>query len=405
MALLAATVAAASCQTLAGIDEKELDPKYSDSGVVPLDGPAEATWDAGPPLNGSSATVPPRPTGQPIASGTGVKRWFAARRIFLGTVDPATEKKDDSAWRRIGHAIDSEDTTQAISIANASKVCKRPSAASDESLVDGENGRDNGAGRVLAYGSQFLSADFELGLEADLESGDKPTMILMLEDLDPGSDDPYVPGALLVSAVNPGQNPKWNGSDDFWIDEKTIADPSAEAGADAGADASIQDAGDADSQPEATAKSVIEPRYLFPKGYLKNNIWVSGEIGSSPAQLPMFVLKGLTIVDAETVTLAVELTPLHDAAVRSTLSAVASKATLEAEFYPLAQQMVGCNDTLAALFMGQFLLPAMDVANNPPSFENSGQPCDALGIGFAFDWRLIVEPTVAVTVPEPAGCN
>jgi hypothetical protein len=84
---------------------------------------------------------------------------------------------------------------------------------------------------------------------------------------------------------------------------------------------------------------------------------------------------------------------------------VASEDTLQTEFYPLAQQLVGCNDTLALLFMNQFLLPAMDLANNPPGFEDPTQTCNALAIGFAFDWRLIVEPTVAVTVPDPVGCN
>lgn len=399
-ALLATCAVAVACQTLAGIEDKELDPKYLDAGAVVIDGAAEAGWDATTGPNGASAIPPERPAGPAVPSGKGVTRWFAARRIFLGTVDPTTGTKDDTAWQRIGHAIDSENTTQAISIANASKVCKRPPSAADESLTDGEDGRDNGAGRVLAYGSQFLSKDFELGLHADLESGDKPTMVLMLSDLDPGSDDPYVPGALLVTAVNPGQNPKWNGSDDFWIDSKTVL--GSEAGApDAGTPEAGVDAGEADTPPPEP----VVPRYTFPKGYLKGNVWVSGDLGDSPGPMPMYVLNGITIVNTATITLAVELSPLHDGAVRSMLSAVAGKATLETEFLPLAKELVSCNDTLASLFMNQFLLPAMDLANAPPSFEKPAAQCDALAIGFAFDWELIVEPTVAVAVPDASLCN
>lgn len=394
---------AGACQSIAGVGDKELDPKLSatDSGV------GEAGWDASTNLDGWSAVPPDRPAGPAVPSGKGVKRHFAARKIYLGTVDPSTNQPDNKAWKKIGHAIDGETTTLDISISDASKTCKRPPSAADGSLEDGNDGRDNAGGRLVAFGADFLSKDFEISLHAKVNSGNSPTFVLVLDDLDSGADDPYVPGTILVTVPTPGQPPLWNGSDEPWIDRTTVELP-VDGGAEAGA-ADASDDGSVEAATEAAAPpaSGIIGRYRFPDGYMKGNVWVSGDLGKTPMKFPMFVLDRIAVVTAATVTLAVELKPTHDGVVRSMLSAAATQETLQTEFYPIALEIVPlCNAALANLFMDQFLKPGMDLANNPPKFEiSSGAACDTLSFGFAFEWVLVKEPKVVTDNPNMPKCS
>src|SRR5215216_1887071 len=120
----------AACQAIVGIDDKQLDPSYGGDGGGKLEA---GDVDAGGP-SGLDPRPPPRPPGSPVASGKGATRWFAARRIFLGTVDPDTQQKEISAWKRIGHDIDGECTTAEISNSDTSASCKKPDNAATDSL-------------------------------------------------------------------------------------------------------------------------------------------------------------------------------------------------------------------------------------------------------------------------------
>lgn len=204
---------------------------------------------------GADPVPPGRPPGEPVPGG-GATRWFAARTIFIGTHDPETRKADKTAWRRIGHDIDGECTTLEISKSNSSATCKQPSAASVDSLEDGDDCRDNAAGRLVAVGTQVVSINFEPELHAGLLTAETPTYILRLDDLSGDADDPYVRGALYVSVPrNPAfeKAPSWDGADQFTIDQ---ASTDAPAGADAG-DGGTADAGPKDGGGDAAPPSPL----------------------------------------------------------------------------------------------------------------------------------------------------
>lgn len=390
-----------ACQSIAGFDDKELDPKYSAD--ARLDAAADVTiadavWESAAPASGWDPRPPGRPAGAAVASGTGTRRFFAAKHVYFGTVDPTTGSEDADAWKRIGHTIDNEVTTAAILQSKSSQVCdKRPSGSADL-LVDGDDGRDNVAGHLFSYGASTLSFKFELDINKDMEAGKRPTYLLMLEDLDPGRDDPFVPGAIFITVkrdltVEP--LPKWDGSDQFWVDANTVL-PTDGGILDAGtADASAVEAG------EAGQAFDLVPRFHFPAGYVKDNVWVSGDFGSSPMTLPLYAFDPVNLIDAETVSLVAELTPTHDKVVRSTMSAVISATNVTNQFKPVAAKLVDCNPALTTVLLG-FLGNSMDLAIAPPAFSQPSTECGAASMGFSFAWEPVVAPAGAkVVTPDP----
>ncbi len=392
--------AAISCQSIAGIDDKELDPKYKTT--TPKDAStdvvvADSSWDAGPQLNGWSPVPPGRPAGTPTPSGKGARRFFAARNVYFGSVDPTTKKVDADAWKAFGHAIDTEETTTKILQSKSSLVCDKRSSASADLLVDGNEGRDNVGGHLLSYGSTTLNFSFEEDTNRDIESAKKPTYLLMLEDLDSGADDAYVPGAIFVTvkrdlAVEP--LPVWNGSDVFYVDANTVIAPDGGT-----ADAGTADAGSPDAADGGDFSLV--PRFRFPAGYVRNNVWVSGDFGNTPMTMPLYAFDPVNLVDVETMTLVVELSQQHDTVVRSMMSAVISAQNMDVQFRPIASKMVNCDVLQTGLLMG-FLSSTMDLYTSPPAFEQAGSECNAASMAFAFDWVPVVAPPGAKQVaPEP----
>jgi hypothetical protein len=106
------------------------------------------------------------------------------------------------------------------------------------------------------------------------------------------------------------------------------------------------------------------------------------------------------------VNVEVTLDAAHDAALGSTLSTVVPKSTIETQFQPIAYEMVDCNALLAGALMGQYVLPAMDIANAPPSFLDAAQQCEAMSFGFSFDWVPVKQPTSVIAAPPvPPKCD
>lgn len=404
----AALAVAVSCQVVLGIEDKELDPNPGSGGSA---GSGGAPPDASVGPKGSDAVPPARPAGDPVPGG-GATRWFAAKTIFLGTHDPETKQPDKTAWKRIGHDIDGECTTLEISKSNSSASCKQPSGASVDSLEDGDDCRDNAAGRLVAVGTQVVSINFEPELNAGLLTAETATYILRLDDLSGDPDDPYVRGALYVSVPRNPQfekPPSWDGADQFAVDVLSVDVGSSDAGDAGGSEGGAGDAGDAGSEGgavEASAPSPLidKPLFVFDKGYMSKNVWVSGDLGKSPTRLPLFVFDRLTVVDALSVTLAVELTAKHDQTVSSQLSAVVGTAEIEKYFRPIALELVGCIPALGGLLMDSYVLPARDLGAGP-TLITPASPCEAQSLAFAFEWKPVKPPMYAVPGPQkPPKC-
>lgn len=393
---------AVSCQVVLGIEDKQLDPNLGSGGAAGSDAAS------GP--KGSDPVPPKRPPGAAVPGG-GATRWFAAKTIFLGTFDPETKKPDDTAWRRIGHDVDGECTTAEISKSNSSATCTQPPNAPPESLEDGDGCRDNAAGRLLAVGIQVVPINFEPQLHTGLATGETATYMIRLDDLSSEPDDPYVRGALYVSVPRNTQfekPPVWDGSDQFAVDVASVdASGASEAGApDAGApDAAADAAADGPSEASAPSPLLDKPLFVFDKGYLSGNVWVSGELGKSPMKVPLFVFDRLTTVDTVTTTMTLELSPEHDQAKSSQLSVAVTTATIDEKFRPIARELVNCVSTFETILMDNYVLPARDLGA-APSLITPGKPCDAQSFAFAFEWKPVKPPVNVWAGPvKPPKCG
>jgi hypothetical protein len=369
LALLSTTATVVVFQGCLGLAEVET---TSDGGAdasvdAKADAPSDGPEDAGsPPLQITTATLPPRPAGAPTPSNAGVMRWFAARRVFAGTLDPSTGQKDPNAWRKIGHDIDGECTTAQMSQDDTSATCKRPQGAAAESLADAEECRDNAYGRILSQGTQTLASNWELQFHADLLNGHE-TLLLRLSDLDPGADDPFVPGAVYMSAKH-DTAPKWDGSDVFQVQAATVTGPSL-------------------SDP---------PVMAFPKGYLAGNVWVSGERSGTTGKFPVLLIQDLLLSSFKDPVLVAALSPAHDRVLGSAMSAVADSVVISNEWSPYLLKAVGCVQYVVDALMSQFLLPSLDLGSDPPTYQTPGDVCSALSIGAAYEWVPIKAPSEVV---------
>lgn len=408
----------AACQAIAGIEDKQLDPAYKDDSGTGATGGAgggagdsgDADASGGP--SGSDPVPPGRPPGNPVPGG-GATRWFAARTMYLGTVDPTTGKPAPDAWRSIGHDIDGECTTADISKTDTSTTCTKPPNAASTSLEDGDDCRDNAAGKLLSLGMQQLSNNFEAQLHADLETAETATYLLRLDDLGDGPDDPYVRGSIYVTVPrNPAfdKAPTWNGEDQFVVDAITVlaGDSGSPDAGDAG-DAGASDAGPKDSGADATVKPnplIEQPRFVFDTGYMTGNVWVSGDFDKTPKTIPLFVLNRIMVVDLPTVTLVAGLTPAHDGILASQMSGVVPTSVLTDQFGAVGLEIVNCIGFLGDTLMNNFILPGRDLGSVAPTFKTPKVACDDESLGFAFRWEPVKPPVYVQAVPPiPFKCG
>jgi len=347
------------CQQVAGITDRDLDPAWNQ-----------------PSTSGTERRPPERVDGGVNPEG-GVSRLFGAHAVFLGTINPDTRKADTAAWKRLGFDVDGKCTTQAQSESDSTGVCKKPAGAQADSLVDGDACRDNSGGKLLNLGAMVLAGDFELSLNKKLQLSQMPMMVLALEDLGDGPDDPYVPGAIYITVPAPDNPPLWGGKDEVWVDPSCL-----------------------------TAGDLKQPRYASKTGYLKNNVWVSGDFNSVPGPMPLMVFDGLVEVNPLMMVITAQLNTTHDAVIKSMASAVLDTEEVKRSLGPVFYQMTGCSQTQADMIMNQFVLPNADLAAVAYPFVAADQVCNAMSWGLGIEWLMIRSVLVAgASPPKPSACD
>ncbi|MBI5536946.1 MAG: hypothetical protein HY898_29770 [Deltaproteobacteria bacterium] len=355
LGVTACATAIVCCQAVAGITDRELDPAWNQS-------------------SGSGyARRPPERSQADASPDGGVRRLFAAHNIYVGTIDPVTGKDDSTAWRRIGYDVDGKCTTAAQSQSDSTGVCKKHPAAQAESLEDGDECRDNAAGKLLTQGTVVLSGDFERRLNQKVQLSQAAGLAIMLEDLSDERDDPYVPGRMYVTVPSPTTPPLWNGSDVIAVDPTSVHNNDLE-----------------------------QPKYYFKDGYLRDNVWVSNDFNAGKGPVPLMIYDRLVEVSPIGMTFAAELNDTHDAILRSVLAVAMDMDQVKLKFAPVFLDMV-CDPVQAALILNSFVVPNADLAAGPPPFIDPSKQCDAMSWGIMFDWVLIkslkVSPYATPTAP------
>ena len=205
--------------------------------------------------------------------------------------------------------------------------------------------------------------------------------------------------------------PVWDGTDELVVDVQTVkVDTDAMVTPDAASDGGDADGGDsgeagapdgADAGPKPKP-FIDQPIYVFDKGYLKDNQWVSGDFKKSPMTLPLYAFGRITEVEAATVTLVARLSPLHDRVEQAHLSAAVPTAEIEKKFGPIALELTLCIAVGASYMMDNFVLPARDLGNSPPTFQTMGVPCGAMSIAWAARFEPVKPPVFVGVGPYKA---
>jgi hypothetical protein len=197
--------------------------------------------------------------------------------------------------------------------------------------------------------------------------------VLVLTDLADSPNDSHVPGALYLTVPNPSEPPLWDGMDVIAIDP-----------------ASVQGGG------------VDRPLYEFPNGYLRDDVWVSDDLGASTGPMPVILMDTIAVVQPLSFTLAAQLNAKHDEIASSTVSAVLAvdeaRQKLGSVFFELL-----CDPVQVAMILDTFLLPSADLTASTFPFISDATVCNAMSFGYRLVWNPIKAVTVAAQSPSPSS--
>ncbi len=381
LGLLVASVLATSCAQILSYDDYGARPSNDAPVDAGLDAPIDAPPDAPPsdaPDGGAEeppARVPARPAGPAEPSGTGKTLWLVVDHFYLGQDDPEGGLAKDP-WRKVGLDLDQVCTTEKLARENIG-TCRRNAEAAQDVLTDGDGCRDNNFGSHVVKLVGSFDASFEKKSNALVAKG-STTWLLKLEDLDDGSDDPYVAGKLYKAATWADYGtttPKFDGTDVRDVDATSVDDFDLE-----------------------------KPKVVFPKGYLAGDTWVSGEPSTFEANVP---IQGLSVVMPLVAGLvSMQLDEAHTKVVRGVIGGAIAATTLESVVRPIADQAGLCPGDALYDSLLRNIMRTVDVAVGVPGLQSPALPCDGLSIGIGFSMVQAQPPTkVATSGATPTRCG
>jgi hypothetical protein len=332
------------------------------------DAEVEAAVDA--PAPAARGRWPGRPPGEPKASGRGGTVWAAAFRYRLGSLDD-DGRPDPEAWRTLGYDLDRRCTTAAASEEGAG-TCRRAEGSSSDVLVDGADCRDNNFGQHVIPLVKIASADFEEALDRNVQAGGS-TWILRLDDVDPG-DDPHVPGKLYIASKQLDPAPDWQGKDLRKIQADSLRDADLE-----------------------------RPIADFPRGYVADGIWVSGEPTALDLVLPFSTETTVTLgLDGAVITVALD--PSRRSLGRGAVAGAMRVARMEEFLRPIADRAKICPGSSLYESTRKTLARLPDLVADAPDQQDEARECDAISVGLGLEFRPIEAVTeVADPPPEKPG--
>lgn len=364
----------AACATLVGYDELTV---AGGDGSPVTDSRTEAATDGVVTDGGDGGLVasqpPGRPTGDPKPSPTGKTLWFAVKRFRLGSQN-AAGVVIDGAWREWGYDIDRVCTSTDDSIKNIG-TCRRVAGAKQESLQDGNNCRDNNFGQHVIALARVASDGFEARL-VDGTLGGNATLIIKLEDVDEGADDPYVPAKLYSAADLKGVAPKWDGTDVRTVTSDSLIDGTLD-----------------------------KPLTEFPRGYLVGNVWVSGEPGKFTIPVPVADNPALMRLEGGVTTF--KLAPDRKSASGGVISGALPLGDIEAVLKPIAISAGLCPGSAFYESTLKTVKQYPDLVSGAPNMQDQSVECNAMSVGLGFDIAPI-QPVVKVDpppTPAPGKCG
>ena len=332
---------------------------------------------------GDHAVPPTRPAGDPTKGG-GPTLWFGVKHLHFAHSNDAL--KVPGAWQDWGFDIDNV-CTGALAKDQKGLCILRPGATADM-MQDGRLCRDNNFGSQIVPKLAIYASTFENDTNAGLGEGG-PSWILALDDVGPGADDPYVPGRLYLAGRMPDKvKPAWDGGDARKILTTTIK-----------------------------GGKIDDPVVTFPKGYLKGNVWVSGEAVDFNFSMPIGKRGALLPFSAKHAVIGLKLKDDHVSVLDGTgqFAGAMPISSLESFLAPFLSAFTAfCpGSTQYASFM-ESLPPFADVSLSSPTLQDDKSTCDGVSFGIGMNFAPVAVPTTTAdpetdppcgTVPPDAGAD
>jgi len=365
---MAAIAALGACSTILGYDGLTA---RDDTPVIDTSTPIDTAEEVADVADdsGSGFHPRPRPPGDPKPSGKGKTLWLQTKQVMFGTLD-ATGKDSSDAWKDIGFDLDGTCTGPAESAGDIG-TCKKAPGAEADALVDGNSCRDNNfAGKLM---QQVKFARFEETTNKSVLAGNN-AWILVLDDLDDGEDDPYVPARLYKAALWPGFStggppPKFDGTDIRKVTADSLVD----------------------------GISVNKPKTTFPKGYLSKNVWVSGEPAKLDLTLPLDSTNLTMPLTAGL--MSVGIAPDHKTGGQGVITGAIPIALAKPLLDPIAKSIGVCPGSPFYDALLNTVQKYVDVVIESPTLQDPTVTCNGMSIGIGF----VVAPIQPVTssIDEP----
>jgi hypothetical protein len=372
LSLAGALVPLASCQSIAGFDDRHL----ADGGAGGAGGAAGSGGSGG--SAGARVLVGKQVPGRPpqeagSQSGDGPRAVFVLTGLSFGLLE------DTPQWPTYGYNLDN-------SCDQASPLCGRSTT-----ILQGDDCTDNGVGQALKLALQLESriSKIESGTNARLPVLGR-TMMLELGDLNPNKDgdDAYVPGHLYLLApaeLDADGKPLPRKLDPLGL-PLPIADMRTEDG----------------SLPPA--------RVHFPHGYLRGNVWVSGDLDEEnhgPLYLPLSgevstpSLDRVAEMRTHQLTLTLTLDETLTTVSSSTAAGTLDVAEMQGDLLPSFAEFQDCNPKL----VGNALRFLDGYADMPEPGQDPTDGCKRISLGIGLSWQKLDKPVTEVSaIPVPSTC-
>jgi hypothetical protein len=362
------------------------------SGTRPADTGTTPTGDTGTPTDttmttdapmtdgttdGGHAAPPTRPPGDPVP-GTGSRTlWLGVKHFHFAHSNDSLKKP--GAWEDWGWDIDGLCTGATAS--DQAGSCIRSPLVTPDQIRDGKNCRDNNFGSQIVPQLNVYNNAFENDTNNGLLAG-TPAWVFVLEDLGDGVDDPYVPGKLYLAAQMPDKvRPAWDGTDVRTILPRSV-----------------------------TGGDVTKPIVTFAKGYVRNNVWVSGEPQSFETSLPIGdkgELMPLPIVNG---VIAFQLNAGHTSVVDGTgqVAGALAVASVENFLKPfLLTQTTFCPGSSQYNNLMKTISTYGDVVVGAAKLQDPTKSCDGISLGIGINMAPIAAATALgpEQTPSPGACG
>jgi hypothetical protein len=313
----------------------------------------EGAAEVDPPLV-ATAHPPVRPTA--VANG-GSTRWFVVTKVKLGLSDQKGAVSP-TAWGSYGYDLDGRWTTAEES-KTSTHSCIRPKGSSSRTLIDGDGGVDNNFGQHFMAVVKSLKSDVEDVVNAQLADGSGATMILRLDNVG-AANNASVPGALFRTApgtaLDAGHLP---------IDDRSL------------------DASGA-------------PLVRFPKGYMANGTWVSGD---GDAQFSVAFPSVSKEVSAEVPLVSAWITFDVESGKNGVFAGASLPDRFEAALRPSFEVMGVCDGNATSDQIWATVRQQTDLAMGVANTETA--ECNAMSVGIGFEVKPTTEPGEAIHVEPP----